>query len=249
MKTLAESLVIPPMVFLWMFLVGFALRSRPLASQRVYGITAIAFLVSTFAITGKLALLALLSTVPVWDESRPDRPVAIVVPTGGIYSDGSGKWWASSSSVRRMIEARPLWERLQIPLVLSGGSTQGNQPSEAVVVARQLELNEARLILETSARNSMETAGAVAEIVKDFREGPVLLITSDEHAARMAAVLRHAGIAVVRPRSASSFVEALGWTDFLPTADGLSYAAGAAREYWGILWYVLAGHISVTDLF
>ena len=237
------------MPFLWMLLAGFALRSKPVISRRVYVITTAAFLLTSLSVVGKLALLVLLATVPVWEQGGTVKPVAIVVPTGGIFSDESGQWWASSSSIHRVAAAKRLLNDLNVPLIISGGSLQDNQPAEAVIVAKQLGVANSNLILETKARNSQETAEALVAVMKDLPAGPVLLITSDVHMARMAAVLKHAGLKVLRAPGKRSVFEDLGWTDFLPTADGLGYSAAASREYWGILWYILAGYISVTNLF
>lgn len=248
-KAFGETLITFPMPFLWMLLAGFALRSKPVISRRMYVITTGAFLVTSLSVVGKLALLVLLATVPVWDKNGEVKPVAVVVPTGGIFSDESGQWWASSSSIQRVAAARLVLNDLKVPLIISGGALQDNQPAEAVVVTKQLGVDGANLILETKARNSQETAEALVAVMKDLPTGPVLLITSEIHIARMAAVLRHAGLQVLRAPGKRSVLADLTWTDFLPTAGGLGYSAAASREYWGILWYLLAGHISVTDLF
>lgn len=247
MQFIEETFLTLPMPFVWLFAIGLLLWSRPVASRRLIVLAAAGFVLSSFSVVGKLALLALLTTVPVWGRGESPKPVAIVVPTGGIFSDETGKWWPASSSIRRATAAVRLRAELNVPVILIGGSPVDGQPPEAKVIAKELGLAPPGVIVESTARNSMETGPALALILRDLPVGPVLLVTSEMHVARMGAVLRRAGLSVRQTAQHLEAVERVAWTDFIPSTLGLAYSAQLSRELWAILWYIVRGHVRPSD--
>ncbi len=247
MNLLGESFATLPMPFVWLLVIGLVFWSRPVVGRRLVAVTTVAFFISSLAIVGKIVLLAFLATVPVWEAGMAPKPVAIIVPTGGIFADETGRWWPSSSSIHRAVMATQLRQQLDVPLIISGGAPVNGQPPEARVIATELALTGPAVILETTARNSQETGQAVAGIMKNLPVGPVMLATSDMHVARMGAVLRHAGLSVRQPSHHRETVKRVVWTDFIPSTLGLAYSARLSRESWAILWYVVKGYLSLHD--
>ncbi|MBL26508.1 MAG: hypothetical protein CMM50_03010 [Rhodospirillaceae bacterium] len=181
--------------------------------------------------------------------AEPMGRYAVVVPTAGIFVDGAGVWWPSAETIRRTAVGMTEHRSSGAALVVAGGAPLGDQPPEATVVARVMDLDGPGIRLETAARNTRETAAALAGMLGG-KEGPqVVLVTSPVHFARMAASLRHHGIEVLR--SPPSLVEdspARGWMELLPSAVGLAQSRAALHEYAAILTYLIRGDIALGDL-
>ena len=85
-------------------------------------------------------------------------------------------------------------------------------------------------------------------MIKNAPSRRVVLVTSDLHMARMAASLRHAGLAVLELPVPSSEYKFRGWGDFLPSSRGLAISREAVREYFAILWYLATDRLDLLDL-
>ena len=172
-----------------------------------------------------------------------------MVPTGGSYDDGTGRWWPSANSIRRAVAGRQLALRLGVPLIIVGGSPLAGQPPESLTVAHALGLTNADVMLGTTARDSAESGAEVAGLLDGQPLRRVALVTSTVHVTRMSAALRHNGLQVVVVLSQRQSGD-LEWrfSDFIPSRDGFGLTGGALREYVGILWYLAVGKIDVDDV-
>jgi len=249
MRTFAENLLALPMPVLAVLTMGLICRRWQRLSRVLFATGTIALFLFSLPIIGQLLL---------WPLSRPDtppnaiadaKPAAIVVPTAGIYEDGTGNWWPSSSSVRRVVLGLQVQDRHSLPLILTGGSPVAGRPAEARVIGRHFNLSERTIIIDDTARNSFETGHAVAKLVQRMSSSRVVLITSDAHAARMSASLRHAGLEVLGISVRSPGSKFQGWTDFLPSPRGLAISTAVVKEYCAVLWYLVARRFDLADLF
>lgn len=248
MRTFTENLIALPMTVLAVLTMGLMCWRWQRLSRALFATGTIAFFLFSVPVIGQLLL---------WPLSRPDtppgaiadaKPAAIVVPTAGIYEDGTGNWWPSSSSVRRVVLGLQMQDRHSLPLILAGGSPVAGQPAEARVIGRHFNLSERKIIIDDTARNSFETGHAVAKLVQSMSSSQVVLITSDAHAARMSASLRHAGLEVLGISVRSPGSRFQGWTDFLPSPRGLAISTAVVKEYCAVLWYLATSKVDVTDL-
>ena len=175
---------------------------------------------------------------------------AILVPTAGMFQDSNGDWWSTAAGIERAVTGQRLSERLNLPLILSGGAPRGESESEAKVLATQIGLSDIEVILEKEAKNTYETGEAAARILSVLGGDHVVLVTSPTHIARMAACLRQRGLQVtsveaIVPRSKSGLGTV---TDFLPSARGMARSRSAIHEYLAILFYLAQGYIEISDL-
>ena len=85
-------------------------------------------------------------------------------------------------------------------IVLSGWARKGAASGEAELMHAAWQGPEARIVLDTGARNTAENVTAVARIARELGAGEVVLVTSRWHARRASllarAVLRGTGIDV-----------------------------------------------------
>ena len=257
MIDLVRALAEVPIPLVLILVVGVLLWRWPALSRLLITTATIALLALCLPVTGRLLQAPLIAAAPVFVSSGAIQDAAILVPTGGIYADATGVWWPSSTSIVRAVSGHELSTVTGLPLVMIGGSPRGEAESEAMVVARAVDLvgpdNKPRpgIFLETAARNSSETAAAAKPLLDRLGATHVILVTSPTHVARMAASLRHLGyrVSVHLARGTPTPIQPLGAAEpFIPSAAGLSLSAGAIHEYLGLLWYLLEGHVTVTDL-
>ena len=253
---LVEYLLVP-MPLLWLLLLALALWRWRSLSRGLFLVATLLFTLLSLPVVGQ-ALLAPLAVAAIpYDESSATEIDAVVVPTGGSFPDGAGRWWPTEGSIVRAVAGRRLQQALGVPLILTGGSPYPNDPPDAVVTAEALALVGPAMHFDTGSRNSAESAAAVSAMLDPEMSGQdgvrsVILVTGSSHIARMAAALRHHGIAVfaapVAASRRSDQPEGLTIGDFIPSDRGFKASRAAQWEYMGIAWYLLTGQISLADL-
>ena len=257
MIDIVRALAALPIPLVLLSVVGALVWRRRALSRVLMTTAAIALLALCLPVTGRLLESPLINAAPIIDLFEDNRDAAIMVPMAGIFADATGVLWPSSASVVRAISALEVSAATGSPLILIGGSPLGEAESEAMVVARAVDLvgpddtPRTGIYLETAARNSLETAAAAKLILDRLGAIHVILVTSPTHVARMAASLRHLGyrVSVHLARGTPAPIQPLGAAEpFIPSADGLSRSAGAVHEYLGLLWYLLQGYLTVSDL-
>ena len=245
--TLTNYLILP-MPFLWLLLLGLALWPwRRLRNAFLMAAVAL-FVVFSLPATGMFLISWLAAGAPRYDNAVEPNIAAIVVPTGGTFDDGSGQWWATKGSLRRMSVALRLQARLGLPIILSGGSSQPGQPPEARIIAALLNLEEPEVMLETTARNSSETGRAMGEMFAQLEDNQIVLVTSATHIARMSASMRHHGVRVLAVPVGDAQFELSGILDLLPSYRGLRLSRSALWELMAIAWYLSTDRIDLDDL-
>lgn len=237
-----------PMPILWLLLLGVVLwRWRRLSRAVIFAAIAL-FLAVSLPASGKLLVSNLQSGAPAFDGKDPDGILGILVPSGGTFDDGTGRWWPTRSSARRLTAALRIRDQLGLPIILSGGSPSRGQPPEVETIATLYGLQGEHIRLETRSRNSSETAEAVAAMLAGKPKPRVILVTSATHIARMSAALRHYGVTALVMPADDAGLEPLNLSDFLPSYRGLKLTRSAQWEFMGIAWYLFTERIDFADL-
>ncbi len=248
MRDVLVDLLTLPMPILWLLVLALVLWRWKGLSRAVFLVGALLFLALSLPASGRLLVWSLQAGTPVFAGKVPDGTSAILVPTAGTSDDGTGRWWPGAASIVRLATALRLQERWDLPIILSGGSVESNQPPEAETLAAHFGLQGPDIRLETQARNSSETAEAVVAMLAGEPNPRVILVTSATHVARMSAVLRHHGVAVTAAVAAGGDAGPWAPSDFLPSYQGLMMSRGAFQEYMGILWYLATDRLDFEDL-
>ncbi len=109
-----------PMPILWLLLLGVVLwRWRRLSRAVIFAAIAL-FLAVSLPASGKLLVSGLQRGAPTFDGNDPGRILGILVPSGGTFDGGTGRWWPTQSSVRRVAAALRIRDQLGLPIILSG---------------------------------------------------------------------------------------------------------------------------------
>ncbi len=196
----------------------------------------LALLTYFFSIGGGLYLLP---------REAPSRaatatPQAIVVLGGGQVS-----------SFLRTYQAFLLWEKEQIPLILSGGKIEkGGKTSEAEIMKELLlswKVKEEYIYLEPASRTTWENALYTTEILREKGWQNFYLVTSEVHLKRACFSFHHlypeAHIVPVSSNPVYNF-STFSWMDFLPSGEAFSAWIEIIHEYAGYLFYRIVYGVS-----
>jgi len=241
-------LILPPAGLLILMAAGFAI----VKSHRLTG---------RLLIASGFLLLYLLSISPVSDalikpletsypplKGKVINADAIVVLGGGVMDLS---WLGlepmpGGTSLERLIYGITLSRRLHLPVVISGGSGNPQNPavSEAEALRRtasDIGISTRDMVLEGKSRNTLENARAVRNIVKGKR---IILVTSASHMRRASAMFRAQGFDVVA--APTNYVsEQLRITQFswIPRLHSLGVSSSALYEYLSLAWYGIKGDL------
>lgn len=173
----------------------------------------------------------------------------IVLLGGGLYDrvpDLSGSGAPSEAMLARMVTAVRLQRRLEIPVLVSGGSVFGNRSAEAPVVKRfMIDLGVApdKILIEDKSRDTIENARfSKIILVKSGYKKPIL-VTSAYHMRRSIEAFRKVGMEVTPVPSTFHSVSGRPhvWADWFPDSSAMDTTSTVLREYLGLIFYKLSG--------
>ena len=191
---------------------------------RILSVATVGLLVFVvMAPVGYWLMVPLEARFPAWDSTLSQPPYGIIALGG----DSGRRLDALAHLSRQFPEAR---------LVYSG---RGDRNAAAFEM-REEHIDPARVVLETSSRNTYENAVDSAQIVKPRADERWLLITSAAHMPRAVGCFRHAGFRIVAyPVDFAT----QGGSGPAPIGERrLSQLDDAAKEWIGLLVYRIVGN-------
>ena len=123
----------------------------------------------------------LISLVKTIKDSNKDNIKSVIVLSAGIEKDISENWRPNNNSINRALLGKSYSDKLNVPLVISGGLTGSKFLSESVIIRDYLKLENS--IIEQNSKNTYESAKNLENFCKK-ELGPFLLITGDYHRLR-----------------------------------------------------------------
>lgn len=172
----------------------------------------------------------------------------IILLGGGVYGDLqdiSGIGIPTEHMIVRITTAVRLQKRLDVPIIVSGGSVFKGKKAEAPIVKRfiaDLGVPANKVIIEDKSRDTMENAKYTAEICRKFGYKKPILVTSSNHMKRSIESFEKVGLRV-RPFSLSFIPKKTGhygWEDYMPNAFALKGVSFGLHEHMGLLFYKFA---------
>jgi uncharacterized SAM-binding protein YcdF (DUF218 family) len=247
LKKIIASFLVPPGIFIILFMfigVCFALKRN----WKVL----IVNLLTAF-------LLWAISIAPVSDaifrglESEIDMPAnpqgdVIILLGGGIYdgvADLSGVGAPYGEMLGRIVTAVRLQKRLDIPVIVSGGSVFKSRKPEAPIVRRfliDLGVPADKVIMEDKSRDTIENAKYTIEICRKSGHKKPILVTTAYHIKRAVESFEKSGMKVVPfPSGFKTWHNRhYGPEDYLPDMHELGKVSTAMKEYIGFIFYKAA---------
>jgi uncharacterized SAM-binding protein YcdF (DUF218 family) len=174
---------------------------------------------------------------------------AVVVLGAGVRSnapDESGSTALSQPAIARVTYGYRVARRLDVPIVVSGGTTwRSHTERTEAETARDflVALGEPvdRVLMESRSRTTRENAQRTAELLGGRGVTRVALVTSAWHMPRAMKSFARAGMECVpAPTDYLSGNGPLAASDFLPSYDALRDTFVAFREYFGLVLYAAA---------
>lgn len=237
MLKFGASFVLPPGLFFLLFW-GIAWylwrRKERKASVSLTVITAMFYLLSTSLVADWL-MSGLESKYP--QAAYPEGDVIIMLG-GGATSDTPnqgelGNLCASPAS--RLLTALELHNRLQIPILVSGGQVYEDSGPEAVIAKRKLMrlgVAEKDIILEPNSLNTRQNAMYSAELLHGYGYTHPILVTSAFHMERSVLNFEKEGLsAVAYPTDyRANTNQVFHYNKLMPKTDSLDNSVTFLRE-------------------
>ena len=246
LKKIVSAFLLPPGIFvLLLALAGAVLLVRKKIAGGIFNLAV-------------AALIWALSTTPVADSimSPLEKPYAqikipmgdVIVLLGGGVAQGvpdfSGKGAPSADMLFRIVTAVRLQQRLDVPIIVSGGNVYRNIDSEAGIARRlltDLGVADGKIIMEERSRDTLGNAGYTKSICQKRGYKQPILLTSAYHLPRAVDLFKRSGLEVTAfPAGFKTATERrYGWQDFLPSTGSLDITSDALHEYLGQIYYKL----------
>ncbi|MGE4220508.1 MAG: YdcF family protein [Alphaproteobacteria bacterium] len=249
MKDFVAAFLLPPFSLLILAVCGLFLARRNLRlGLRLTGASLLLSL--AFCVPAIPKLLAWPLLVADGDLSAlPPTGAAVFAPTGGSFEIGGGESWPSTASLRRVKRAWEIATARSLPLMVSGGTPDGEGPAEARTTVERLGIDPASVLLDGESRNSHENALAARALLSPKGISTLVLVSDASHLRRMAAALRHQGFTVVPANIDAAALRKLDAADLVPSNYGLGLTREVGLMYCGLAYYIVTGKIGLRDAF
>jgi len=191
---------------------------------------------------GKIFSYPLLGLPKVFISSDLKDVESAVVLTGGIYKNIINEWQPSENTEKRVLYAKKLLKEKNIPIIISGGITKKNAPSEAEVTKNFYNLVNAEI--ETISFNTYQSAQNLKNYCERFNNN-LIIITDSFHSLRSYLSFKSQGCNTI----IYNYSYNIDLKDFMPSRYGFSIFNNAIYEYIAILYYLLTFKINLVSLF
>lgn len=234
LKKLITFFILPPGVFVVLLITIFFLRKR-------YK------LISAISITSAL-FIYLISIEPVKDfllspleerypKKREVQGDVIVVLGGGSYNTGV----LTEDSLKRLLTGFVLQKRLNVPIILSGGSAITNLPESEVMknVLIELGVDRSSIFTDVYSRDTLGNAYFTKKICNQKGFKKIILITSAYHMPRSVLTFKEAGLDVIPYPTDFKMDKKYTVYSYFPKMNVLQDSTKVIREYIGLVGYYI----------
>lgn len=241
MKEFILILLTMPGIIIIFYLIGL-LSSRPKNKLKFFSVALFLMFIISFSIFSKILSYPLLSFVKEVNQTNIDSVSKVIVLTGGIYKNKLEEWKPSLNTKRRILLAKEFFKNKTLPLIISGGITINNAPSEALVTRNYFKLYDS--IIDGNSINTFETAKNLSKNCSSEKE-VYLLITDKLHSLRSYLSFKSFGCNVL----VYNHNFALEKKDFVPSLYGYQKFNNVVYEYLGLIYYIISLKINILNIF
>lgn len=249
LKKMITPFILPPGIFiLAIMLVSIPIIYR---KRRKLGLVNLAVGVMLWALSS-LPVADVLMQGLESDVSLPVNPSGdvIILLGGGIIDrvpDLTGTAVLAPLTIGRMVTAVRLYQRIELPIIVTGGRVSNNDSAAEAPVAKRFLMDLGvpgnMIIVEDRALDTAQNARLTAAICRQKGFSRPILLTSAYHLKRARMAFDDAGMKVT-PFPAyfmGSRNTLYTWRHILPRASTLYTSATAIHEYIGIFYYRMLG--------
>ena len=178
--------------------------------------------------------------IPIAELTKGKPAGAIVILGGGRYSAAPEYGYRDEVSIftlERLRYGAVIAEKLDLPILLSGGRRNANSTSEAVIM-NQVMVNDFNIdsqFLEINGINTHQQAIEVNLILLEQNIKKIYLVTHAWHMKRAINEFRLQGIVVI-PAPMGFAATSNASNEYLPSAFALASSSRALHEYLGLFY-------------
>ena len=242
MKEIIISLLTFPglLILIYFFgLVSYGYKKK----LKIYSSCLFIMFVISLPFFGKIFSYPLIGLPKFFISSDLNNVKSAVVLTGGIYKNIINKWQPSKNTEKRILYAKKLLNKKDIPIIISGGITKKNAPSEAQVAKDFYNLVNAKI--ETVSLNTYQSAQNLKNYCKIFNNN-LVIITDTLHSLRSYLSFKSQGCNTILYNYNSFHIEL---KDFVPSLYGFSLFNSTVYEYVAIIYYLVTFKINLVSIF
>ena len=241
MKEIVLSLLTVPGILILIYVLGI-ISSRHKTRIKYFSTSLFIMFILSLPIFGKIFSYPLLGLPKLLISDDFNDVEAAVVLTGGIYKNPINEWQPSKNTEERVLHAKKLLNKKNISLIISGGITSSNAPSEAKVTKDFYNLDYAEI--ETSSLNTYQSAKNLKKYCDIFNNN-LIIITDRYHSLRSYLSFKSQGCHTVLYNHDYD----IKFKDFVPDLYGFVLFNKAMYEYIAILYYLTTFKINLVNLF
>lgn len=240
LKSTLEALVLPPVCFLYLAIVGLLTRRRhPRGGRALAGISLAGLLLLSVPLVPNLLIVALEQDLPLTPPPGV-MPQAIVVLGGDLMRTKLPPYSLPGYlTLDRLRAAAALYRRTGLPILVSGGTVQTDRPPIARIMADSLrdDFQVPVTWVEDTSFDTWQNAAFSAAILKPRGIHSVYVVTQGWHMRRAMIAFRRTGlIATAVPTSLDTPFDSIPW-DIPPRAAAWLWSYYALHEWIGCAWY------------
>lgn len=245
---IASLLVAPPGALIVLFILSLLIHiKRPWLGATLIGICTALFLALSLPLTAYRLMQGLQTFPPLREVTLEPAvralPAAIIVLGGGRNSDTPeyGTDTVNRMSLERLRYAAALYRQLHIPILVTGGSVNGETVSEAQLMqdTLQRDFNVPVKWIEKKSKTTLENAHYSLAILKSAGIKHIYLVTHAAHMRRAMLAFNRPGFRVTpAPMGYVTLSQAeRGIWGYLPAGLAFWQSGRALHEYIGFWWY------------
>ena len=242
MKDFILSILTIPGLFILLYFFGLVSQGYK-KKLKIFSSCLFIMFVISLPFFGKIFSYPLLGLPKFFISSDLNDVKSAVVLTGGIYKNIINKWQPSKNTEERILYAKKILNTKDIPIIISGGITQKNAPSEAEVAKEFYNLVDAEV--ETESLSTYQSAQNLKNYCKIFNNN-LIIITDMFHSLRSYLSFKSQGCNTILYNYNDYFIEL---KDFIPNLYGFSLFNNAVYEYVAIIYYLVTFKINLLSLF
>ena len=199
-------------------------------------------LMTSMPISSFILSYPLISLGKTMNDNNQSNIKSVIVLSAGIEKDISENWRPGNNSLNRALLGKSYSDKLNVPLVISGGLTGSKFLSEAEIIRDYLKLENS--IIEKNSKNTYESAKNLESFCKKER-GPFLLITGDYHSLRSYLSFKSHKCNVLLTKKNIN----ISFSILYPSSDGIKLFEKVLYEYLGLFYYLTTNKIKLLVLF
>ena len=241
MKELAITFITPVTIVILIFILGL-LSSRPKKRIKFYFYSLLILVATSMPISSFILSYPLISLGKTMNDNNQSNIKSVIVLSAGIEKDISENWRPGKNSINRALLGKSYSDKLNVPLVISGGLTGSKFLSESVIIRDYLKLENS--IIEQNSKNTYESAKNLENFCKK-ELGPFLLITGDYHRLRSYLSFKSHKCDVLLTKNNIN----ISFSILYPSSDGIKLFEKVLYEYLGLFYYLSTNKIKLLVLF